>query len=76
MQFNCKKLLFYQLVAKFCTAPETNIFISVFMMEYTSYKGKMLLIALNELWIKVMSVLSNIDIPPLDCKCIIKWQLK
>lgn len=31
----------------------------------------MLLISLNELWINVMSVLSNIDVSPLDSKCII-----
>lgn len=35
----------------------------------------MLLIALNELGIKVMSILSNIDTSLLDWKCIIKWQI-
>lgn len=75
MKFNCRKLLCYQLVAKFCRVVETNIFISAFILEYASYKGKMLLIALNELWINVISILSNIDISPLDSKCIIKWKI-
>lgn len=71
MQFNYRKLLCYQ----FCRVPETSIFISVFILEYASYKGKMLLIAVNELQINVMSILSNIDKSPLERKCIIKWKI-